>query len=524
LALSKVLMIATEFEAPLGLAVDTAVIACATIDQARARLHRDAIEPDLVVLGFAHEAALPELRQLCPRAEIAIAVSREDRVEAFALLSQGVSTILELPVSRPELEALARQSVARSRRRSEEATSLCIVSALAAPDPATAVQALLDAWQQVLDFDSALFFVFDPRQANRISLVESRAVRSAPPQLPWLEDFLAVQHEAQLVDLVAPHLPPRPATESPLMIAPIRLGHHAVGALVATRAGAPFTAEDLTRTQSLIASSGLILGVPQIQKTLLSSDRLARLGQLTASIGHELRSPLAYVADSAGFLADQLALLARRAESAGDERSSSTLREMVRSAEEAVDGSRRMRELLRDVQGFASADEVTVVPLDLNECVRAAVRLTRVEVRHRFQVICRLEDELLVVGNLPRLTQIFVNLIVNASHALAAKAEQDGHIVLASRRDGNRVLVEVSDNGPGIPSAVLPRIFDAFFTTKVPGEGTGLGLFLCKDIARQHGGTLHARSSATRGATFTLELPAAMSRQSAPPVPRLVSA
>src|SRR5207244_12928362 len=85
---------------------------------------------------------------------------------------------------------------------------------------------------------------------------------------------------------------------------------------------------------------------------------------------------------------------------------------------------------------------------------------------------------------------------------------QEGRIVVVARRQGGRVLVEVSDNGPGIRPDMVQRVFEPFFTTKPAGQGTGLGLFLCRNIVRRHGGDLPVRSSAQHGTTFVVDLPA----------------
>jgi signal transduction histidine kinase len=98
--------------------------------------------------------------------------------------------------------------------------------------------------------------------------------------------------------------------------------------------------------------------------------------------------------------------------------------------------------------------------------------------------------------------------LVNAVQAIGTERARDGRIVVVVRREGARVLAEVSDNGPGIPPAMLNRVFEPFFTTKPAGQGTGLGLFLCRNIVRRHGGELRVRSTAQHGTTFVVDLPA----------------
>jgi len=99
-------------------------------------------------------------------------------------------------------------------------------------------------------------------------------------------------------------------------------------------------------------------------------------------------------------------------------------------------------------------------------------------------------------------------LLVNAVQAIGTERARDGRIVVVVRREGARVLAEISDNGPGIPPGMLNRVFEPFFTTKPAGQGTGLGLFLCRNIVRRHGGELRVRSTPQHGTTFVIDLPA----------------
>jgi C4-dicarboxylate-specific signal transduction histidine kinase len=106
------------------------------------------------------------------------------------------------------------------------------------------------------------------------------------------------------------------------------------------------------------------------------------------------------------------------------------------------------------------------------------------------------------------LQQAFLNLLINAEHAIVATGLPGSIVISTSSRDG-RVITTVRDTGPGIAADVLPRLFDPFFTTKAVGEGTGLGLAITYGIVQEHGGTIHAANDGKRGAVFTIDLPAA---------------
>ena len=158
-------------------------------------------------------------------------------------------------------------------------------------------------------------------------------------------------------------------------------------------------------------------------------------------------------------------------------------------------------------EGTPPEHDTTMLTFDLCDAVRAAMRMASVELRGRAQVLTRLGSGTLVAGSIGRMTQVFVNLIVNAAQAIGREEANRGRIVVVCRRNGGRVVAEVSDDGPGIAPEVASRLFEAFFTTKRQGEGTGLGLFLSRDIVRRHGGELRVRSIPGRGTTFAIDLP-----------------
>jgi signal transduction histidine kinase len=240
---------------------------------------------------------------------------------------------------------------------------------------------------------------------------------------------------------------------------------------------------------------------------MASSDRLACLGQLAASIAHEIRTPLTYVIENSTYLTEQMDRFAPPP-TPRPTRESITFTQVRRAAVDVLEGASRIRDIVRDIGALASADETTRVPFDVKDAVRSALRMCHVELRGRAKVTLKLEGDTQVIGSVGRLSQVFVNLLVNAAHAIGSEAAAEGNILVVARRDGTRIIVEVSDNGPGIRHEVIGRVFEPFFSTKGPGEGTGLGLFLSRDIVRRHGGELRVRSTPGRGATFIVDLPA----------------
>jgi len=284
--------------------------------------------------------------------------------------------------------------------------------------------------------------------------------------------------------------------------------------LTAHRERPSFGPGDLERATVLAAHARIALENERLLQHVTASDRLVSLGQLAASIAHEIRTPLTYVLENAGYVSEHLDRFAPAG--AQPSRESVTFTQVRRAANDAVDGANRICDIIRDIGALASADESTRLPFDLKEAIRSAVRMSQAEMRGRAKVSLRLDGDTPVIGSAGRMSQVFVNLLVNAAQAIGECPAQEGRIVVVARRQGGRVLVEVSDNGPGIRPDMVQRVFEPFFTTKPAGQGTGLGLFLCRNIVRRHGGDLRVRSSAQHGTTFVVDLPADPSQPARP--------
>ncbi|MEO7191771.1 MAG: ATP-binding protein [Vicinamibacterales bacterium] len=226
---------------------------------------------------------------------------------------------------------------------------------------------------------------------------------------------------------------------------------------------------------------------------LSQAEKLAALGQTMSGVAHELNNPLATI----------LACAERLAGRRLDEQTRRDLDAIHNAAERAA-------RIVRNLQTFARRRHTTRTTVDVNQVVRETLALRAYEQRAANVVIV----EALAAGLPPvfvdphQIQQIVLNLVINAEQAML-EAHGRGTLVLRSWQDPSRdaVLLEVSDDGPGVPEDVQPKVFDPFFTTKVVGKGTGLGLTVAYAIAQEHGGRITVRSSPQRGASFVLELP-----------------
>jgi PAS domain S-box-containing protein len=221
----------------------------------------------------------------------------------------------------------------------------------------------------------------------------------------------------------------------------------------------------------------------RLRAKLLVSDRMASLGTLAAGIAHEINNPLAYVTGNLEAMSETLDAVA--GVPAADRA------ELDAQVRDARDGAERVRKIVHGLRSFSRPEQETRVPLALPDVIEAAIRLTGNELRHRARLERDLQPTPLVSADDGRLTQVFINLLINAAHAIPEGRSDDNCItVRAHTDDQGRAVVEIEDTGKGIAPDVQARVFDPFFTTKGIGEGTGLGLSICHGIVSGLGGQI----------------------------------
>jgi signal transduction histidine kinase len=233
-------------------------------------------------------------------------------------------------------------------------------------------------------------------------------------------------------------------------------------------------------------------------------ERMRSLGMLVASVAHEINNPLTYVT---GHI--ELALLRARELGACHAASNTPTRQFVTHMESALDGVQRIAHIVRLLSTFTRADHGETQYADVLRAVDAASRLAMHQLARRARLACHLTPLPLVRVSEAQLAQVFLNLLVNAAHAIPEGAADRHEVRVSGRVQDGMVIVEVADDGCGIAPELTHRIFEPFYTTKPFGLGMGLGLSISRDIVSSVGGSIAVSSTLGQGTTFHIELPIA---------------
>jgi two-component system NtrC family sensor kinase len=269
---------------------------------------------------------------------------------------------------------------------------------------------------------------------------------------------------------------------------------HKNGTWRSFRASARLLHDETGRATGVIASARDITDQQRLQQQVIQSERLAAMGQMIAGVAHELNNPLTAILGITELMRDETA----------DETGRRHLDLAHRQARRAAD-------IVQDLLVFSRPATPRSTLLHLGDLLQRTLQLHEHSLRsNQIHVDIFVRPDLpTVLGDSNQLTQVFLNLIVNAEQAIREIREQ-GTLRIRLGVVGDRMLITFQDDGVGIRRETLPRIFDPFFTTKRPGRGTGLGLSICMAIIREHNGDISAQSLPDGGAVFTVSLPLSM--------------
>lgn len=260
------------------------------------------------------------------------------------------------------------------------------------------------------------------------------------------------------------------------------------------------------------------------QSKILQQEKMASIGQLAAGVAHEINNPMGFITSNLNTLGkylEKLTTFVDRQQSVvstlgGDSQLTATLREERKKLkidqiledlpsliDESLDGANRVRTIVQNLKNFSRVNETAMSMADLNECIETTLTIAINELKYKATIKKEYGDLPLTFCNPHQLNQVFMNLLINAAHAI----EKRGTITIRTAVEANLIQATITDDGCGMTEETSKRIFDPFFTTKEVGKGTGLGLSIVYDIVKAHNGGIAVKSSPEKGTTFTVTIP-----------------
>jgi len=259
------------------------------------------------------------------------------------------------------------------------------------------------------------------------------------------------------------------------------------------------------------------------QAQILHHEKMASIGQLAAGVAHEINNPIGYVSSNlntlskylerlTGFITSQTEIVERATgpevqKELADLRQSlkidHTIKDIGPLIIETLDGTSRVGKIVQDLNTFSRVDTGERCMADVSECLESAINIVWNELKYKVTMHRDYESIPPIKCYPQQLNQVFINLLINAGHAIEGK----GHLTVTTRAHESSVYISIADTGSGIAPEHLSRIFEPFFTTKEVGKGTGLGLSITYDIIKKHQGDIAVDSTVGKGTTFTVRLP-----------------
>lgn len=321
--------------------------------------------------------------------------------------------------------------------------------------------------------------------------------------------------------------------------------------LMGRRKDGSFVPIEISASNVTLDSGRIVAGIfrdiedrKRYEGQLIQAQKMESVGQLAAGIAHEINTPTQYVGDNTRFLEDAFndlthlliscdaiwkqtttgqvdeQLITQLVEAASAADLDYLLKEIPKAISQSLEGVARVAKIVRSMKDFSHPGGETKQEIDLNRALDSTLTVCRNEWKYVADMVTDLDPNLPMVTCLPgECNQVFLNLIINAAHAISAKRTDGspgkGRITVVTRRAGDWAEVRIEDTGTGIPDEVRSRIFDPFFTTKEVGRGTGQGLAIAHSVITQkHGGSISFDSEVGKGTSFVVRLPIAPEAES----------
>jgi signal transduction histidine kinase len=286
--------------------------------------------------------------------------------------------------------------------------------------------------------------------------------------------------------------------------------------------------EDKTRDlyDSVLHLEGVVSELKTMQAQLIQSEKMASLGQLTAGIAHEINNPIAYTYSNLVYLTENILEIFKLDKIIQDRdvekdnadlilNNYQTMRQEIDAdyliadtpslLMDSIDGIERVKTIVKNLKKISYKGDDVQVHCKINDCIDDCLKVIANELKYSMDIRLELADCDDILGQPYDLTQVFINLFMNASHACESK----GILTIKTHQHNGNVIITISDNGKGINEENILRVFDPFYTTKAVGEGTGLGLPISHAIIGKHNGKIEVHSEVNVGTCFTITLPVA---------------
>jgi signal transduction histidine kinase len=280
------------------------------------------------------------------------------------------------------------------------------------------------------------------------------------------------------------------------------------------------------KNQEIEAAYLKLQQIQRLETELHQAQKLEAVGRLAAGIAHEINTPIQFIGDNTRFMGEAFASVQQflgkcqelvRPEARevleqvkGELDLDYLIEHAPRTVERSLAGVQRVATIVRAMKEFAHPDQKEMVATDLNRSIEATLEIARNEYKYVADVETDLGELPPVLCHAGDLNQVFLNIVVNAAHAIAdvvGKTQGRGKILVRTYRDGEDAVVAISDTGVGIPPEIHHKIFDPFFTTKEVGRGAGQGLAIARSIVAKHRGSIAFETVAGAGTTFTVRVP-----------------
>lgn len=278
---------------------------------------------------------------------------------------------------------------------------------------------------------------------------------------------------------------------------------------------------------SALQNTNTVLKTTQAQ--LIQAEKMSSLGQLAAGIAHEINNPTAFISSNLRTLKDYVTdimqlteqyegiiVSAKKGAKASFINGLKGLEETKKKIDldflrgdtftlidQSLDGTYRVQKIVQDLKTFSRPGDAELKKSDIHAMLDSTLNIVCNEIKYKADIIKDYGDIPLVYCVPTQINQVFMNLLVNAAHAIEGR----GEIVIKTSSNKEKVTIEISDNGSGISDSHIDKIFDPFFTTKEPGKGTGLGLPIAYNIIKKHKGEIIVKSRPGKGTVFKIELP-----------------